>query len=405
MPRILVLGTADTKAEELAYLANLLRSGPRKVITVDVGTRTPAVICDITAETVAAHHPDGPKAVLNLTDRGRAVAAMATALARFLPLQSAIAGVIGIGGGGGTAIITAGMRELPYGLPKIMVSTLASGNTAPYVGISDLILLPAVTDLAGLNSLSRVVLHNAAQAMLGMTAHPAPRPVGKPAIGLTMFGVTTPCVTAITAALPDHDCLVFHATGTGGRTMEKLADSGLLTGFIDITTTEVADLLCGGILACTEDRFGAVARSGLPWTGSVGALDMVNFGTQDTVPAQYKDRLFYHHTPQITLMRTTPSENSRIGQWIASRLNLAQGPIHLLLPELGISALDIAGGPFHDPAANIALFTALEATLIPTHNRKISRHPLHINDPAFAAACVRAFRESQSCPPSPAPKS
>ena len=177
---------------------------------------------------------------------------MATALSHFLPMQSDIAGVIGIGGGGGTAIITAGMRELPYGLPKMMVSTLASGNTAPYIGISDLIMLPAVTDLAGLNSISRVVLHNAAQALIGMVAHPAPHRPGKPAIGLTMFGVTTPCVTAITAALPDHDCLVFHATGTGGRTMEKLADSGLLTGFIDITTTEVADLLCGGVLARTQ---------------------------------------------------------------------------------------------------------------------------------------------------------
>jgi uncharacterized protein (UPF0261 family) len=394
LPRILVLGTADTKAQELAWLAALLRQGALPVVTVDVGTRAPAMACDITAETVAARHPDGTAAVLGLTDRGRAVAGMATALAHFLPDQPDLAGVIGIGGGGGTAIITAGLRELPYGLPKIMVTTLASGQTAPYVGISDLILMPAVTDLAGLNTLNRMILHNAAQAMLGMAASPAPKQQGAPAVGLTMFGVTTACVTAITAALTDRDCLTFHATGTGGRTMEKLADSGLLTAFIDVTTTEVADLLCGGVLACTEDRFGAVARTRLPWTGSVGALDMVNFGAPDTVPAPLRGRLFYHHNPQVTLMRTTPDENTRIGQWIATRLNQCAGPVHLLIPERGISALDIAGGPFHDPAADDALFTALEATLIPTFTRKITRLPLHINDPAFAAACVQAYRKS-----------
>ncbi len=393
MPHILVIGTADTKPQELACLATLLRAGPCPVLTVNVGTRTAAMACDIAAETIAAHHPDGPQAVLNLTDRGKAVGAMATALAQYLPKQPDIAGIIGIGGGGGTAIITAGMRELPYGLPKIMVSTLASGQTAPYIGISDLILMPSVTDLAGLNTLNRMILHNAAQAMLGMTANPAPKQQGLPAVGLTMFGVTTSCVTAITAALPDRDCLTFHATGTGGRTMEKLADSGLLTAFIDITTTEVADLLFGGVLACTEDRLGAVARTKLPWVGSVGALDMVNFGAPETVPPHLKGRLFYHHNPQVTLMRTTPAENARIGHWIATKLNQCSGPVHLLIPELGISALDIAGGPFHDPAANTALFTALEDRLIPTFNRKITRLPLHINDPAFAAACVQTYRE------------
>jgi uncharacterized protein (UPF0261 family) len=227
--------------------------------------------------------------------------------------------------------------------------------------------------------------------MLGMAAHPAPRTAAKPALGLTMFGVTTPCVTAITAALPDHDCLVFHATGTGGQTMEKLADSGLLTGFIDITTTEVADLLCGGVLPCTPDRFGAVARTGLPWIGSVGALDMVNFGAPDTVPTRYKDRLFYHHNPQVTLMRTTPAECHTIGTWIAERLNLCHGPVRLMLPEGGISALDAPGMAFHDPAARATLFAALESTLLQTRNRQITRLPFHINHPEFAAACVAAF--------------
>ncbi len=392
MPRIILAGTTDTKAEELAYVAALLRARHPSVALVDVGTRPAGMAVDVGAAEVAARHPDGAGAVLEGEDRGRAVAAMGLAFARWLAAQTDVAGVIGIGGGGGTSIITAGMRDLPYGIPKIMVSTLASGDVAPYVGIADLMLMPAVTDLAGLNSLSRVILHNAAQALLGMVGTPAPAGSGRPAIGLTMFGVTTPCVTAITGALRDrYDCMVFHATGTGGRTMEKLADSGLLTGFIDITTTEVADLLCGGVLPATADRFGAVARTGLPWVGSLGALDMVNFGAPETVPACHKGRLFYHHNPQVTLMRTTPAECTEIGAWIASRLNLCAGPVHLLIPEAGISALDGPGAAFHDRVADAALFGAVETGLHRSENRRITRLPLHINDPAFAAAAVAAF--------------
>lgn len=388
---VYVVGTVDTKPSELDLLCATLRAGHGTVRLINVGTQSADTDGDVTARQVAQHHPGGADAVLGLQDRGQAVAAMATALAHFLPTLPDIAGVIGIGGGGGTAIITAGLRALPYGIPKIMVSTMASGDTAPYVGISDLIMMPAVTDLAGLNSVNRVILHNAAQAMLGMVSSPAPKTIAKPAIGLTMFGVTTPCVTAIVSALPDHDCLVFHATGTGGQTMEKLADSALLTGFIDITTTEVADYLCGGVLPCTADRFGAVARSGLPWVGSVGALDMVNFGAPETVPVRFKDRLFYHHNPQVTLMRTTPAECHAIGTWIAGRLNLCPGPVRLMLPEGGISALDAPGAAFHDAVAREALFGALQATLDQTPNRQIHRLPHHINHPAFAAACVAAF--------------
>lgn len=392
MAHVLLLGTFDTKAAELGYLTGLLRAGGARVTTVDLSTGTPSALADVTARTVADHHPDGPAAVLGLTDRGTAVAAMGTALARFLPTLPCD-GVLGIGGGGGTSIIATGLRALPYGLPKLLVSTLASGNTAPYVGISDLILIPAVTDLAGLNTLSRRILHNAAQALLGMASHPAPASAGKPAIGLTMFGVTTPCLTALTAALPNHDCLVFHATGTGGQTMEKLVDDGLLTGLFDITTTEVADHLFGGTLPCTPDRFGAAARTRIPQVVSLGALDMVNFGPPDTVPARYRNRLFYHHNPQITLMRTTPDENTAMGDWIARRLNRCDGPTHLLIPEAGLSALDTQGGPFHDPAASAALFTALETTFQRTETRRMTRLPLHINDPAFATACLVAYEE------------
>jgi uncharacterized protein (UPF0261 family) len=392
MSRIYAVGTADTKGEELAYLATILRARFGDVCTVDIGIRTAGLKCDVTNADVAAYHEKGADHVLSGDDRGRAVSAMGEAFSRFIKARDDVAGVIGIGGGGGTAMICAGMRELPYGVPKIMVSTLASGNTAPYVGISDIVMMPAVTDLAGLNRLSRVILSNAAEAMAGMSAHRITQKQGKPAIGLTMFGVTTPCVTAISAALRDtYDCLVFHATGTGGRTMEKLADSGMLAGFIDITTTEVADFLCGGVLPCTDDRFGAVARTRLPWVGSVGALDMVNFGAPDSVPARYKDRMFYNHNPQVTLMRTNADESARIGEWIANRLNACDGPVHLLIPEGGVSALDTPGGAFHDPVADAALFDAIGVTLHQSANRHLTRLPFHINDPAFSSAAINAF--------------
>ncbi|TPK44027.1 MULTISPECIES: Tm-1-like ATP-binding domain-containing protein [unclassified Mesorhizobium] len=394
MKRIYVVGTADTKGEELAFLADAIAATGAAVCRVDVGTRAASVPVDIAAGDVAGHHPGGRDAVLAGDDRGAAVAAMGIAFARFAQSRNDIAAMIGIGGGGGTSIVTAGMRTLPLGLPKIMVSTLASGDTAPYVDISDIIMMPSVTDMAGLNQLSRVVLHNAAQAISGMAARPPPPPEGKPSIGLTMFGVTTPCVTAIADQLRStYDCMVFHATGTGGRSMEKLADSGLLSGAIDITTTEVCDLLFGGVLPATEDRFGAVARTGLPYVGSVGALDMVNFWAPATIPDPYRGRLFYEHNPNVTLMRTTAQECRKIGEWIGTRLARCKGPVHFLVPEKGVSALDIEGGAFFDPQADAALFEAIERTIKPNATRRLTRLPLHINDPRFAKAAVAAFLE------------
>jgi uncharacterized protein (UPF0261 family) len=394
MKRIYVVGTADTKGEELAYLADAIAATGAAVTRVDIGTRGALVPVDVLAREVAAHHPEGSFAVLGTNDRGTAVAGMGAAFARFVASRGDIAGMIGIGGGGGTSIVTAGMRALPLGLPKIVVSTLASGDTAPYVDVSDIIMMPSVTDMAGLNRISRVVLHNAAQAIAGMAARPAPAAEGRPALGLTMFGVTTPCVTSIVDRLKvDYDCMVFHATGTGGRSMEKLADSGLLAGVLDITTTEVCDLLFGGVLPATEDRFGAIARTRLPYVGSVGALDMVNFWAPSTVPEKYKDRLFYPHNPNVTLMRTTAEECHRIGEWIGERLSRCDGPVRFLIPEKGVSALDIEGGAFRDPEADAALFEAIERTIRPNENRRVERLPLHINDPEFAEAAVKAFRE------------
>ena len=394
MKRIYAVGTADTKGEELAFLAACIRAAGGEVVTVDVGTRVSAISADIAAKEVAAAHPQGELAVLGTDDRGTAVAAMGVAFRYFIAGRDDIAGIIGIGGGGGTSIITSGMRALPLGLPKVMVSTLASGDVAPYVDVSDIMMIPAVTDLAGLNALSRVILTNAAGAVVGMVQVPAARGETKPAIGLTMFGVTTPCVTAIADRLRgQYDCMIFHATGTGGRTMEKLADSGLLNGVIDITTTEVCDHLFGGVLPATEDRFGAIARTRLPYVGSVGALDMVNFWAPETIPGRYRDRRFYRHNPNVTLMRTTPGECSEIGRWIATKLNACEGQIRFLIPDEGISALDIYGGAFHDPEADAALFSAIEDTLVTTPRRQLWRLPLHINDARFAKAAAEAFRE------------
>jgi uncharacterized protein (UPF0261 family) len=394
MQRIYVVGTADTKGEELAYLKSRVAEAGGVPLLVDVGTRAPQSVVDVSAREVAAHHPCGAEAALGTDDRGAAVAAMGEAFAHFIAGRDDVAGIVGIGGGGGTSIVTAGMRALPVGVPKLMVSTLASGDVSAYVDISDIAMLPSITDAAGLNRISRAVLTNAAFAIAGMARAPREEGGGKPAIGLTMFGVTTTCVTRVADELRrDYDCLVFHATGTGGRTMEKLADSGMLAGFLDVTTTEVCDLLFDGVLSAGPDRLGAVARTRLPYVGSAGALDMVNFRGIDTVPEKHRGRKLYEHNPQVTLMRTTPEENRQIGAWIAERLNRCEGPVRFLIPEGGVSAIDAAGQPFHDPEADAALFDTLEAELVQTADRRLIRLPYHINDPEFSFALVRSFRE------------
>ncbi|MGB7242021.1 MAG: Tm-1-like ATP-binding domain-containing protein [Sulfitobacter sp.] len=391
---IYLVGTHDTKAAELTYLRDLLVQGGAELHSIDVSTGDCLAMVDVSARDVAAHHPDGANAVLELEDRGQAVAAMASAFARLCAAQQhRISAIIGIGGGGGTSIIAPGMRQLPYGIPKVMVSTLASGDVAPYVGTSDILMMPSVTDLAGLNKISRHILHNAAQAVLGMATHPyvASRDT-RPSIGLSMFGVTTPCVTQITAQLEGSlDCVVFHATGTGGRSMENLLIESMLDGLIDITTTEIADELVGGVLSAGPARLDAVIASGKPYVGSVGALDMVNFWAPDTVPDKFVDRHFYHHNDNVTLMRTTPAESAQIGEWLAGKLNKATGPVHILLPEKGISALDIKGGAFWDPAADAALFDAIEDRLAQNDQRRLTRLPLHINAPSFSTAAAEAY--------------
>jgi uncharacterized protein (UPF0261 family) len=392
---IYVVGTCDTKAPELHYAADLIRRAGAEAVVVDVSTGPGRLPSDIGPEEVAAFHPDGVLAVLGLADRGEAVTAMAEALSRFILSRNDVAGILGMGGSGNSTIVTAAMRALPIGVPKLMVSTLASGNVAPFVGPSDIAMMHSVSDVAGLNAISRKVIGNAAHAIAGMVLNPVPEVSdGKMPVGMTMFGVTTACIGQIRQMLNETcESFVFHATGTGGQGMEKLIDSGYLKAAIDITTTEVADHLFGGILPCTDDRFGSVIRSKIPYVGSVGAADMVNFGARETVPEKYSRRKFHIHNAAVTLMRTTVSENAAIGTWIVERLNKMQGPVRFLLPMRGVSAIDAEGMAFHDPEADEALFGAVHSGWKKSANRKLVEVDDHINSPQFAEAVVKAFRD------------
>ncbi len=393
--RIYVVGTCDTKAPELHYAADLIRKAGAKAVVVDVSTGPGQFAADIGPDIVAGFHSGGVSAVLGLTDRGQAVTAMAEALTRFMLSRNDIAGILGMGGSGNSTIVTAALRALPIGLPKLMVSTLASGNVAPFVGPSDITMMHSVSDIAGLNAISRKVIGNAAHAITGMVLNSVPEVSdGKLPVGMTMFGVTTACVSQIRQMLDETcECFVFHATGTGGQCMEKLIDSGYLAATIDITTTEVADHLFGGILPCTDDRFGAVLRSKIPYVGSVGAVDMVNFGARETIPDKYAGRQFHVHNATVKLMRTTAEENVAIGRWIVERLNRMQGPVRFLLPLRGVSAIDTEGLAFHDPDADKALFVAIRSGWKPSANRQLIEVDDHINSPQFAEAVVKAFRE------------
>jgi uncharacterized protein (UPF0261 family)/ABC-type branched-subunit amino acid transport system ATPase component len=399
-PVVLVVGTLDTKGAELRFIRDIIAGSGLRTRLIDVSTSGKASACDVSAQEIALNHGRGGSGVFG-ADRGASVTAMADAFARWLRRQGNIAGIISAGGSGGASLVAPGMRSLPIGVPKLIVSSVASGDVGPYVGPADITMMYSVTDVQGLNSISRAVLANGANALAGMvkarlddrTAKPRDAGASLPAIGITMFGVTTPAVQKIAADLRDEfECLVFHATGVGGRSMEKLVDSGQLAGVIDLTTTEVCDLLMGGVFPATDDRFGAVIRGRVPYVGSVGALDMVNFGAPDTIPERYRQRKFHVHNPQVTLMRTTPEENERMGQWIGERLNQMDGPVRFFLPEAGVSALDAPGQPFWDADADAALFRALERTVRQTANRQLIRIRNNINDPEFAAAVVSAFR-------------
>ncbi|CNI91851.1 Tm-1-like ATP-binding domain-containing protein [Yersinia vastinensis] len=403
MPRqIYIATTTDTKGEELTYVSELIKATGLTTVTVDLSTKEGprASGADISAEMVASYHPDGRQAVF-CGDRGRAISAMALAFEGFINSREDVAALLGLGGSGGTALITPAMQSLPIGIPKLMVSTMASGDVSGYIGASDIAMMYSVTDIAGLNRISRRVLSNAAHQIAGAVyfAKAEVATDDKPALGLTMFGVTTPCIQAVSATLSsEYDCLVFHATGSGGKAMEKLAESGLLAGALDLTTTEVCDLLFDGVLACGPERFDAIAHTNIPYVGSCGALDMVNFGSPATIPAKYSDRLFYKHNAQVTLMRTTEQENIQMARWIGEKLNRCQGEVRFLIPEGGFSALDAPGQPFWDEKALKAFIQTLEETVIQTDKRRLVHYPFNINDPEFAQAAVENFKEIAKSP-------
>jgi uncharacterized protein (UPF0261 family) len=390
---VVLVGTLDTKGDEYAYLRDRLRLHGVNPLLIDAGTlEPPRIKPDIDRHEVAAEGGVDVDELAGARDRGRAVSAMAQAaagLVRRLHAEGRCHGVLAAGGSGNTAIATAAMQALPVGVPKLMVSTVAAGNTRDYVGASDVAIMASVTDVAGINSISGRILANAAAAMAGMVqAPPVDLPEQRPLIAATMFGVTTPCVTAAREDLEQrgYEVLVFHATGAGGDAMEGLIESGFMTAVLDITTTELCDRLVGGVLAAGPDRLEVAGRNGLPQVVSLGALDMVNFGARDTVPAQFEDRNLYVHNPSVTLMRTTPEECAELGRIIAGKLSGARGPVSLFVPLKGVSAIDVEGGPFYDPAADEALFEALRADL----SDHVELHELehNVNDPEFARAMV-----------------
>jgi uncharacterized protein (UPF0261 family) len=400
MPVVLI-GTLDTKGTEFQYVRDLLRAAGLETVVLDAGVLgPPAFAPDIPREEVYDAAGTSLATVLRAADRGGAVEAAArgvTKVVRDLHAAGQVDGVLGLGGSAGTTIATAAMRALPFGVPKLMVSTLASGQVKPYVGVRDILMLPSVVDISGLNRISRTVLANAAAAMAGMvrgrqSEGRAQEPgADKPLITATMFGVTTPCVEAARKAMEaaGYEVLVFHATGTGGMTMESFLADGLIAGALDLTTTELADELVGGVLSAGRDRLTAAGLRGVPQVISLGALDMVNFGPPETVPEKFRGRRFYQHNPTVTLMRTTPEENDKLGKEIAEKASAARGPTAVLVPLRGVSAIDREGQPFWWSEADRALFQSLRQWMSP--HVKLVELDLHINDPAFAAAAARTL--------------
>jgi uncharacterized protein (UPF0261 family) len=389
-PTVVLVGTLDTKGDEYAYLRDRLLEHGVAVLLVDVGTRAPRVAHDVDAATVAGVDPAG------LTDRGEAVATMARGaerVARALYEEGRLQAIAALGGSSGTAIATSAMRALPVGVPKLMVSTMASGDTRPYVGGVDVTMTYSVVDVAGINAVSERVLTNAAAAIAAMARVQLRPRQNRPRVGATMFGVTTPCVTRLREQLEElgYEVLVFHATGAGGQSMEALARDGFLAGVADVTTTELADDLVGGVLSAGPERLQAAGAVGLPQVVSLGALDMVNFGPMESVPERFRDRNLYVHNPTVTLMRTTPEECRELGRRVGRKLSAARGPVALFVPLRGVSAIAVEGGPFHDPAADEELRAGLRETLADA----VELHELDadINDAGFAEAMAERLDE------------
>ena len=388
MPTVVLAGTLDTKGHEYAYLRDRVREHGVDVLLVDVGVYPPQIEPDISREEVAQAAGEDTQALADAGDRGQATRAMgrgAAVLLLGLHQQGRLQGVLGLGGSGGSSIVTTAMRALPVGVPKLMVSTLASGDTRPYVGAVDVTMMYSVVDIAGINSVSARILSNAAGAIAGMVQATVPPMEHRPLVGASMFGVTTPGVTRARERLEEHgyEVLVFHATGTGGQSMENLVTGGFLAGVLDLTTTELADELVGGVLSAGPDRLQAAGAAGVPQVVSQGALDMVNFGPRETVPERFADRNLYVHNPTVTLMRTTPEECRELGRQIGRKLSAASGPTALFVPLGGVSMIAVEGQPFHDPEADEALLAGLHETLADVEVHELDQD---VNDEQFAVA-------------------
>jgi uncharacterized protein (UPF0261 family) len=405
---ILIIGTLDTKGVEFAYVRDLIQARGHRTVIMDTGVAgEPQFKPDISATQVAEAGGASLAALRQAGDRGAALAVMgkgARALALACLAEGKVDGVISLGGSGGTSVATCAMQALPVGLPKMMVSTMAAGNVAPYVDVKDITMMYSVVDVAGLNRLSRRIMANAAGAICGMAEQEVPQGTDKHLITATMFGVTTPCVTMVREQLEreGYEVLVFHAVGSGGRAMEALIADGYIAGVADISTTEWCDELVGGVLSAGPTRLEAAAKMGLPQVVSLGALDMVNFGAWDTVPAPFRQRTLYKHNPTVTLMRTTAEECAELGRIIAGKLNKATGPTALFVPLKGVSMIDAPGQPFHLPEADQALFAALRKHL-DRSKVDLVEMDCHINDPEFAAAMATRLsamlsRQSGSLP-------
>jgi len=395
---VVIVGTLDTKGEEIDFARDVLLAQGVDVHLVDVGVMgDPEIEPDTPASEVAEAAGESLEALREAGDRGRAMEAMgegAAAVVTRLHDQGRLDGVLGLGGSGNTSIATEAMRALPVGVPKLMVSTMASGDTEPYVGSRDVAMMYSVADIEGLNQLSRQVIANAALAMVGMVSNdPDVEVEERPTIGITMFGVTTPCVQVAREYLEDrgYETIVFHATGTGGKAMESLIEEGVVDGVLDVTTTEWADELVGGVLSAGPHRLEAAGNAGIPQVVSTGALDMVNFGPRDSVPEEFEGRQFHVHNPQVTLMRTTSEENAELGRVLAEKLNAATGPTALALPLGGVSMLDVEGEDFYDPAADSALFDALREHL--DEDVELVEHEGDVNDEDFARAIAAKLDE------------
>ena len=395
MATIAVLGTLDTKGAEHAFVAERIREHGHATMLIEAGTGgPPQVTPDIAREAIAAAGSVDLPDLMARGDRGECVTAMAGAAARAVEQlfrDGRIQGIITLGGSGGTAIGAAAMRALPIGFPKLIVSTMASGNTAHYVGTKDIVMMPSIVDVSGLNQISRTIFSRAAGAICGMVGADVTTEATRPVIVASMFGNTTRCVNAAIPVLESagYEVLVFHATGAGGRTMESLIESGMVAGVLDVTTTELADELVGGVLTAGPDRLNAAARARIPAIVAPGCLDMVNFGERHSVPAKFEGRKFYVHNPQITLMRTTPEECRQLGTLLAEKINACQSPVTVLIPRGGISVISAPGGPFYDPKADAALFDTLTESLRPDID--VIAMDCDINAPEFAIACARAL--------------